>query len=54
LTYERPRTVEDLAALVDVRPDALRRVLISLVLLGVFERKENESYQLAAACRTIY
>src|SRR5579884_3152314 len=48
LTYGRPRRVEDLAALVDVRPDALRRVLTLLVLLGVFERKENDSYQLAA------
>jgi ubiquinone/menaquinone biosynthesis C-methylase UbiE len=48
LTYERPRTVEDLAALVDVCPNALRRVMTSLVLLGVFERKENDSYQLAA------
>ncbi|HZU69519.1 MAG TPA: methyltransferase [Ktedonobacteraceae bacterium] len=44
-----PRTVEELAACVDVNPDALRRVMASLVLLGVFERRENHTYQLAAS-----
>ncbi|MBV9228937.1 MAG: hypothetical protein JOZ18_06460 [Chloroflexi bacterium] len=47
LAWKVPRTVEKLAALAGVNPDALRRVMTSLVLLGVFERKENNTYQLA-------
>jgi O-methyltransferase domain len=48
LTWNVPRTIEDLAALVDAVPDALRRVMTSLVFLGIFEHKENGTYQLAA------
>jgi hypothetical protein len=54
LTRKVPRTVEDLAALTGVHPDALRRVMTSLVLLGVFERKENDTYQLAAGHEVLY
>lgn len=54
LTRNVPRTVEDLAALTGVHPEALRRVMTSLVLLGVFERKENDTYQLAAGHEVLY
>lgn len=47
LLYDRPRTVEDIAASVQVNPDALRRMMVALALLGIFERKENATYQLA-------
>jgi hypothetical protein len=43
-----PRTVEDLATLLEINPDALSRVVSSLVLLGILERKENDRYQLAS------
>ena len=48
LACETPRTVDELATMVDVCSDALRRVMTSLVVLGVFERQENDTYQLAA------
>lgn len=48
LMCDRPRMVDDVAALVEVNPDALRRMMSSLVHLGVFERKEHDAYQLAA------
>lgn len=43
-----PRTVEDLATLLEINPDALSRVVSSLVLLGILEGKENDRYQLAS------
>ena len=48
LMCDRSRTVEDVAALVEVNPDALRRMMVSLAHLGIFEQKENDTYQLAA------
>src|SRR5579884_1696962 len=48
LMYDKPRTVNEVADLVEANPDALRRMMSSLVRLGVFERKENDTYQLAA------
>jgi SAM-dependent methyltransferase len=48
LICEEPRTVEDVAMLVEAEPDALRRMMAALVLLGVIERRENDTYQLAA------
>ncbi|SRR5579875_2443685 len=48
LMYDKPRTVNEVADLVEANPDALRRMMSSLVRLGVFERKEHDTYQLAA------
>jgi hypothetical protein len=48
LTWKQPRTIEALAALAGVHPEALKRVMASLVVLGVFERKPDDTYQLAA------
>ncbi len=47
LAWEAPRTIEELAALVHVETTALRRVMASLVFLGIFEQKEHDAYQLA-------
>jgi hypothetical protein len=48
VAWSTPRTIEDLATSVDVNLDALKRVMGWLVLIGVFERKEHDTYQLAA------
>lgn len=47
LTWQTPRSVEDLARATATDARALHRVMISLALLGVFERVDQQGYRLA-------
>ncbi len=47
LTCHAPQTVEELATATDTNRDALQRVMVPLVFLGVFQRVSLNAYQLA-------
>lgn len=47
LAWQTPRTAEELAAATATDARALHRVMRSLVLFGVFERVDQQSYRLA-------